>query len=78
MRAQQTMVAANVEQKVTSTGAIEKICQLLEIGRSINRLDYSMNIAKLTQGMQRLSGLVDFKNLKLKTKPGLIESDSSL
>lgn len=45
----QTLVNANVKQKVTLTDATAKIRKLLDSDRSIDRSDYSEKISKLTR-----------------------------
>lgn len=62
----QTVVDANVERMVTLSESTTDIRELHENGCSINRLDYSAEIAKFTHEVQRLSGLVESKNSKLR------------
>lgn len=78
VRLLQTLVNANVERKITLTNSMGKTMELFGSGRSIDRLDYSVKIEKLTREVQRLTGLVESKNLKLQSMPGLVEETSRL
>lgn len=49
---QQASINANVERKKTITNVVSKIGQLHESGRSINRSDYSLEILKLSGGVE--------------------------
>lgn len=62
-----------MERKETLKDAMKTIGELLESGRSIGRSEYSVMIVKLTRGVQRLTGLVESKNLELQTMRGLVE-----
>lgn len=78
VRALRTLVNANVEQKVTLTDAMARIRELLESARSIDCLGYSIKISKLVRELQRLSGLVDSKDLEVRTMLWLVDKASSL
>lgn len=65
-----------MERKVTLTKAIRRIRKLLESGRSIDHPDYSVKILKIAREVQRLSGLVASKGLKLQTAVGLVGKPS--
>lgn len=78
VRAMQTPVNANVQQKVPLRNAMAKIRELLESSRSIDWYNYSVKISKLTGVAQQLTGPVKSKDLELQTMPGLVEEVSHL
>lgn len=78
IRSLQTLVDVNVDRKVELADAVVKIREFLESGRSIDRSDYCVKILKVSWGIQRLSGVVELKNLELQTMAGLIDEASSL
>lgn len=49
-----------------------KLRELLENGRSIHQLNYSVKISKLIRKVQRLPGLVNSKDLEIQTMPRLV------
>lgn len=57
---------------------MEKIRKLLESDRPIDRLNFSVKIAKLEREVQRLTGFVISKVLELQTIPELVEEASGL
>lgn len=63
MRPFLTLVNASMEWMMILTEDMAKIRELLESNRSIDHLDYSVKISKLAREVQRLSGLVEAKNL---------------
>lgn len=73
VRALQALVNARVEQKVTLMKPMTMVRELLMNGRSINKLDYSVKISLLKREVQRLTGLVESKYMKLQTMLGLVE-----
>lgn len=52
--------------------------ELLEKGRFVENLDYSLKISKLTQEVQWRIVLFESKDLELHTKPGSMEAPSRL
>lgn len=78
VRAVQALLNANFDRKVTLKDAMTTVRELLQSGYNINKLDFSVKIPKLTQELQRLSGLVKSKGLELQTTPGLVEEASYL
>lgn len=72
------MVIANVERKVALMEGMTKVRELPESIPSIDSSHCSVKISKLTREIQRLTGLVESKSLKLQTMPGLVDEASCL
>lgn len=67
-----------MQRKVTLTDAMTNITELLESDRSIYPSDSFVKIWNRVLEVQRLSGMVESKDLKLQTIPGLVEEASRL
>lgn len=61
----QALVYASVMQKVTLTKATATLRELLKSDGSINKSNYSVKISKLTEVVQRLTGLAEPKDWML-------------
>lgn len=77
-RALETLVEANAERKVTFTDSTGKIWERHEIGRAIERSDYSIKLSKRAREVQLLSGLVESKDLELQRSLWLVDEVSLL
>lgn len=69
---------ASVERKVTLTEAMAKVWELPDSMRTLERSNYSLKLLMLMQEVQRLSGLVKSKDVKLQTTSGLVDEASRL
>lgn len=74
----QAIVNDNVERKVTLKDSMKTERELLKIGRSIDGSEHSVKIAKVTKEIQRMTGLVKWKDLELQTLPELVHEASRL
>lgn len=77
-RVLQDPLTANVERKITLTEAILTARELLERCRSIDNSDYSAEISKGTQDLQRQTVQVKSKDFEMQTIPGLVEGAGRL
>lgn len=74
----QALLGANVKLKVILKDAVKTVKELLQSGRSIDKLEYSVTTAKLTVELQRMAGPVKSKDLELQAMPGSVEEVSRL
>lgn len=69
---------SNVERKVTWKDAMTGVKKLLDKCRNINKLAYSVKLAKLTRELQQRTGLIKSKDLELQTMLSSVKEASRL